>query len=54
MRELIEKYLSEGFEYATASSPLPVEPDPDVYTYLKDCSKLKIRPVFIKGKDSFR
>ncbi len=54
MRELIEKYLSEGFEYATASSPLPIEPDPDIYTYLKDCSKLKIRPVFIKGKDMFQ
>ena len=54
MRELIEKYLSEGFEYATASSLLSVTPDPDVYAYLKGCGKIKIRPVFIKGKDMFQ
>ena len=52
MQEIIDRYLSEGFEYAVASKPLTKIPDKE--NSLFNCTKIKIRPVDIKGKVMFQ
>jgi len=52
MHSLYGKYLSEGFEYATASKPLN---GVSAYDGIPaGCSKVRIRPVRIKGQELFQ
>ena len=55
MLDIIKKYLSEGFIYAVASSPLKSTDEEALNKYaLKDCSKVKIKPVLLKGKPVYQ
>ena len=55
MLDIIKKYLSKGFIYAVASSPLKSTDEEALNTYaLKDCSKVKIKPVLLKGKPLYQ
>ena len=55
MLDIIKKYLSKGFIYAVASSPLKSTDEEALNKYaLKDCSKVKIKPVLLKGKPVYQ
>ena len=55
MLDIIKKYLSKGFIYAVASSPLKSTDEEALNKYaLKDCSKGKIKPVLLKGKPVYQ
>ena len=55
MLDLIKKYLSEGFIYAVASSPLKNTDEGALDALkLKDCSKLKIKPVILRKERLFQ
>ena len=55
MLDLIKKYLSEDFIYAVASSPLKNTDEGALDALkLKDCSKLKIKPVILRKERLFQ
>lgn len=55
MFDLIKKYLAEGFIYAVATSPLKKADEEIMARYgLADCSKVKVKPVMLKGKKAYQ
>ncbi len=55
MLDLIKKYLSDGFIYAVASSPLKNTDEGALEALsLKDCSKVKIKPVILRKERVFQ
>lgn len=55
MLDLIKKYLSEGFIYAVASSPLKNTDEETLDALnLKECSRLKVKPVILRKELFFQ